>query len=125
MNTQDVNETGRRFHKGLYTSIGELILLSVVSRTKEPLYGYQIGKIIEKDNEGLPIIKLGTLYPVLRSLEREGLLESHIDPSVTGPPRRYYRITESGIEALAQLTQTWNQAKLFVDNILTGGNHDK
>ena len=123
--TVNVNEINKNFQEGLYTGISMLILLCVVGRSSEPIYGYQIAKTIEKDNADIPVIKLGTLYPVLRSLERDGLLESRVDPSVSGPPRRYYRITELGMKTLKQLTITWQQAKNFVDNLMIGAKDDK
>jgi PadR family transcriptional regulator, regulatory protein PadR len=119
------DEINKDFQKGLYTGISVYILLCVVGRAKEPIYGYQIAKIIEKDNEDIPVIKLGTLYPVLRSLEKDGLLESRIDPSVNGPPRKYYRITELGNKTLEQLSGTWQRAKDFVDNLRLGVEDDK
>jgi PadR family transcriptional regulator, regulatory protein PadR len=125
MNLKEIEEANKNFQKGLYTGITEIVLLSVVSRAKEPLYGYQIAKIIEKENTEIPIIKLGTLYPVLRALEQNGFLASRVDPSISGPPRRYYQITKMGLNALAQLADTWDQTKLFVDHILTGVNDDK
>ena len=125
MNTRDINEINKDFQKGIYTGISVLILLSVVGRSKEPIYGYQIAKIIEKDNADIPVIKLGTLYPVLRSMEQDGLLESRVDPSVNGPPRRYYRITELGTRTLKQLNTTWQQAKTFVDSLMIGAENDK
>jgi PadR family transcriptional regulator PadR len=125
MNAKDINETNKDFQKGLYTGISVLILLCVVGRAKEPIYGYQIAKIIENDNEDIPIIKLGTLYPVLRSLEKDGLLESRVDPSVSGPPRRYYRITELGTMTLEQLSKTWQRANNFVNSIMIGADDDK
>ncbi len=125
MNTKDINEINRDFQKGLYTGISVLILLCVVGRAKEPIYGYQIAKIIEKENADIPVIKLGTLYPVLRSLEKDGLLESRVDPSVSGPPRRYYRITELGTSTLEQLSLTWQRAKNFLDSIMIGAEDDK
>lgn len=120
MNAKEISETNRDFQKGLYTGISVFILLCVVGRSKEPIYGYQIAKIIEKDNEDIPIIKLGTLYPVLRQLEKDGLLESKVDPSVSGPPRRYYKITELGIRTLAELRKTWQRATTFIESIMTG-----
>ncbi len=125
MNAKDINETNKDFQKGLYTGISVFILLCVVGRAKEPIYGYQIAKIIEKDNEDIPIIKLGTLYPVLRSLEKDGLLESKVDPSVTGPPRRYYRITELGSRTLIELNKTWRRATTFIDSIMIGAENGK
>ena len=73
-----------------------LVLLKVLSRSKEPMYGYQIAKLLEDNGPDLPLMKQGTLYPVLRSLEENGLLSSIVEPSVSGPPRRYYKITEAG-----------------------------
>jgi PadR family transcriptional regulator PadR len=125
MISKEIEAANKNFQKGLYTGISELILLSVVCRAKEPLYGYQIAKIIEKQNSEIPVIKLGTLYPVLRSLEQSGFLESRVDPSISGPPRRYYKTTDLGLSTLAQLASTWNSTRLFVDNILTGASHDK
>jgi PadR family transcriptional regulator PadR len=66
------------------------------------------------------MMKQGALYPVLRSLERSGLLESTVEPSVSGPPRRYYRITEAGRRTLEQWTEMWRETKSFVDTILKG-----
>ena len=87
------------------------------------MYGYQIAKIIEMNKEKVPMMKQGALYPVLRSLENSGLLDSHVDPSVSGPPRRYYKITESGQKTLGNWTEIWDQTKAFVDNILKGGSN--
>jgi PadR family transcriptional regulator, regulatory protein PadR len=125
MNTRDINEINKDFQKGIYTGISVLILLRVVSQAGEPIYGYQIAKVIEKDNADIPVIKLGTLYPVLRSLEKDGLLESRVDPSVNGPPRRYYQITKAGTRALEQLNLTWQRAKNFVDTLNVGASDDK
>ena len=125
MNKEILNEINRDFQKGFYTGVSVLILLGVVARAKEPIYGYQIAKTIEGNNADTPIIKLGTLYPILRALERDGLLESKIDPSVTGPPRKYYKITDTGRIALEQLNSAWEQGKKFMDGILTGVGNDK
>jgi PadR family transcriptional regulator PadR len=92
----------------------------ILSHADEPMYGYRIAKFMEVDDENIPMMKQGALYPVLRSLEGSGLLESHVDPSISGPPRRYYKITESGLETLKSWKKIWNQTKSFVDGILKG-----
>jgi PadR family transcriptional regulator PadR len=121
----DKNNAVDNFQKGLNTGIAELILLSVVQKSKEHLYGYQIAKIIEKENGEVPVIKLGTLYPFLRSLEKSGFLESRLDHSSAGPPRRYYQITEKGKATLQELIVSWNRTKLFVNNILAGNQDER
>jgi PadR family transcriptional regulator PadR len=110
----------KKFQKELNAGTSSLILLSVLSQSKEPLYGYQIAKMLEESGPDIPMMKQGTLYPVLRSLEENSLLESMVEPSVSGPPRRYYKITKNGRAALAEWLEVWNQTKKFVDANLKG-----
>lgn len=115
-----ISETNKKFQKELNSGTASLVLLGVLDRAKESMYGYQIAKLIEAHDESVQMMKQGALYPVLRSLENSGLLESHVDPSVSGPPRRYYKITRSGQETLKAWAQIWDQTKAFVDTILEG-----
>jgi len=106
----------KKFQKELNAGTSSLVLLSVLSRSKEPMYGYQIAKLIEGEQEDAAG-KQGVLYPVLRSLEGSGLLTSMVEPSVSGPPRRYYQITEAGRESLARWLNIWRKTRDFVDRI--------
>ncbi|MFC2164981.1 PadR family transcriptional regulator [Acidobacteriota bacterium] len=117
-------DANKKFQKELNSGTAALVLLSVLGRAKESMYGYQIAKMIETKNDAVPMMKQGALYPVLRSLENSGLLESHVDPSVTGPPRRYYKITRSGREALKNWMEIWSHTKAFVDGLLAGDRND-
>ncbi len=110
----------KKFQKELNSGTSSLVLLNVLSRSSEPMYGYQIAKLLEESGPEIPMMKQGTLYPVLRSLEENGLLSSVVEPSVSGPPRRYYKITEDGHAALAEWLEIWKQTKKFVDAILKG-----
>jgi PadR family transcriptional regulator PadR len=110
----------KKFQKEMNAGTSSLVLLNVLSRSKEPMYGYQIAKLLEENGPDLPLMKQGTLYPVLRSLEENGLLSSIVEPSVSGPPRRYYTITPEGREALKEWLEIWKQTKKFVDTILKG-----
>ena len=110
----------KKFQKELNSGTTALVLLSVLSRTSEPMYGYQIAKQIGADGGDVPMVKQGALYPVLRSLENGGLLRSHVEPSVSGPPRRYYNITEAGSQTLERWMEIWQKTKSFVDNTLKG-----
>ena len=116
----EISSHTRKFQKELNAGTSSLILLSVLSRSKESMYGYQIAKMLEESGPDIPMMKQGTLYPVLRSLEENGLLESIVEPSVSGPPRRYYKITSDGRSALEEWLETWKQTKKFVDAILKG-----
>ncbi len=116
----DDNAANKKFQKELNSGTVALVLLSVLARSTEPLYGYQIAKHVGAWKENIPMMKQGALYPVLRSLENSGLLKSEVEPSVSGPPRRYYKITDTGRETLAEWTQIWDQTKTFVDETLKG-----
>jgi len=47
-----------------------------------------------------------------------------VEPSVSGPPRRYYNITEAGRQTLQIWEQIWGQTKTFVDTVLKGVSYD-
>jgi len=116
---EDVEQSlQRKFQKELNAGIVSLVLLSILADAREPLYGYQIAKQLER--EGTAIMKQGTLYPVLRSLCAGGYLDSQVEPSVSGPPRRYYHITDAGKNVLAQWKSAWVSTRDFVDSILEG-----
>ena len=115
------NEETKKFQKELNSGTTALVLLGILGQTSKPMYGYEIAKLIEANVKDIPIMKQGALYPVLRSLESIGLLESEVEPSVSGPPRRYYRITETGRETLERWREIWEQTKTLVDNVMHGG----
>ena len=110
----------RKFHKELSAGIVSLVLLGVLARARTPMYGYQIVKRLEATGEGVLSDKQSALYPVLRNLSASGLLDSHVEPSVSGPPRRYYRITPLGQDVLQDWAGTWNTTRQFVDSVLKG-----
>lgn len=117
----NTSEETRKFQKELNSGTTALVLLGILKQASAPMYGYQIAKYIEASCENTPIMKQGALYPVLRALESGGLLESEVEPSVSGPPRRYYRITDAGRETLETWREIWDRTKALVDVILQGG----
>ena len=110
----------KKFQKELNAGIASLVLLSVLDKSREPMYGYQIAKLLDDYSGEASFMKQGALYPVLRSLEGSGLLESKVEPSVSGPPRRYYEITVEGKETLVVWQGVWKQMKSFVDKAIKG-----
>lgn len=116
----DLDSHLRKFQKELSTGTVSLALLAVLGAAGEPMYGYQIAKRLEREGEGVLSGKQSALYPVLRNLEAAGLLESHVEPSSSGPPRRYYRINERGREVLAQWRHAWQATRDSVDSVLEG-----
>lgn len=81
-----------------------VIVLAVLSQLDEPQYGYSL---IKRLGEGGLEIDQGTLYPLLRRLESQGLLTS--DWRIEGErPRRYYLLSEEGRQMLPRLKEEWN-----------------
>ncbi|MCG3227731.1 MAG: helix-turn-helix transcriptional regulator [Candidatus Heimdallarchaeota archaeon] len=84
------------FESELLRGISTLSALSIIQRhPEEGIYGYQLLKELEHDTKKILVIEEGTLYPILRKLERDGLLSSARKES-GGRPRKYYQLTEEG-----------------------------
>jgi PadR family transcriptional regulator PadR len=113
---EDLNT--RKFQRELSAGLTSLVLLSVLADATEDLYGYEIARRLSGESDGSGPFKLGALYPVLRNLSAAGLLSSRVVPSYSGPPRRYYRITPLGRDALASWRATWTATRDFVDSTL-------
>ncbi len=82
----------------------ELCILSIIS--EEEIYPSDIIKKLEDSDL---IVVQGTLYPLLTRLKNAGLLSYNWKESTSGPPRKYYNITETGHDFLEGLMATWNQ----------------
>ncbi len=90
------------------------LVLSVLSQLDEERYGWSLAQRLSE--RGLEIDQ-GTLYPLLRRLEEQGLLDS--EWSVEGArPRRYYRLNDAGRTALETLTDEWYGLVAVVDRLL-------
>ena len=93
-----------------------ILVLATLSQLKEAKYGYAlINNLAER---GLDI-EQGTLYPLLRRLESQGLLQS--EWNVEGPrPRRYYVISSAGSSLLELLIAEWRNLTTVMDGLLDG-----
>jgi DNA-binding PadR family transcriptional regulator len=108
----------------LETLVGELrrgaLTLAVLSQLAKAEYGYSLKQQLA--NQGLEIHE-GTLYPLLRRLEAQGLLVSEWRVVEETRPRRYYRMSPQGAQALRDLSQEWTQISKSLGGLLnnTGG----
>lgn len=108
----------QKFQKSLNGGLVGLVLLAMLERLGEDLYGYEIAKRLADANQGISPFAGGSIYPVLRQLSAEELLVSRIVPSYSGPPRRYYRITPKGRAVLAEWKLIWRDKTSFVDRFI-------
>lgn len=91
-----------------------VLVLAVLSRLEEERYGYDL--ISRLDEKGLEI-EQGTLYPLLRRLEEQGLLTS--EWNVEGSrPRRYYQLSSQGKEMLSALRDEWYSLTEVMNQLL-------
>jgi PadR family transcriptional regulator PadR len=95
-----LENTKAQMRKGIL----ELCVLSIVSR--EEAYPTDI---IRRLKEARLIVVEGTLYPLLNRLKDAELLSYTWKESKSGPPRKYYEITPSGVEFLKGLQDTWKE----------------
>jgi len=91
-----------------------VIVLAVLSQLQEEQYGYSLMKKLE--DQGLQVDQ-GTLYPLLRRLEEQKLLESNWRME-TSRPRRYYVLSATGKDVLQEMTLEWSRIKTTVDKML-------
>ncbi len=93
-----------------------IIAIAVLSQLEEEQYGYSLLKLLS--DQGL-VIDQGTLYPLLRRLEAQGLLQSNWRIVDEVRPRRYYVISPQGRAALAQLKSEWGSIVTTVQQMLS------
>ncbi len=91
-----------------------VIVLAVLSQLDQEQYGYSLMKRLEE--QGMQIDQ-GTLYPLLRRLEEQNILESRWGME-TSRPRRYYLLSSFGKEVLENMTVEWTRIRSTVDELL-------
>ena len=90
------------------------LVLSVLLNTKKPIYGYSLVQSLQ--DSGMKIDK-NTLYPLLRRLDKQGLLFSSWNTS-ENRARKYYQISEVGEAVLSQLIKEWKEMNLNIEKML-------
>ncbi|MCD4789662.1 MAG: PadR family transcriptional regulator [Bacteroidales bacterium] len=104
----NIEKTTAQMRKGVL----EYCILSIIN--EKEVYA---SDIIQKLKEAKLIVVEGTLYPLLTRLKNDGLLSYRWEESKSGPPRKYYEITESGINFLKDLDLGWNELVEAVNKV--------
>jgi PadR family transcriptional regulator PadR len=92
----------------------ELCVLALLSRGDA--YGYEIASRLAK---GIGMGE-GTIYPLMRRMQADGLVETYLVESPSGPSRKYYRLTPSGVASFSAQKTEWSQFSAAVNEILGG-----
>lgn len=111
--TMNVENTKVQMRKGIL----EYCILSIISRGE--VYA---SDVIDNLKDAHLIVVEGTLYPLLTRLKNSGYLSYQWKESVSGPPRKYYILTEQGKQFLKELDQTWEEL-VYAVNLTTGSSN--
>lgn len=92
----------------------EFCVLALLEQRKH--YGFELVQELSRA-DGL-LTSEGTIYPLLSRLRRDGLVDTEWRESTSGPPRKYYRLTRDGRDALQRYRRQWEQFRDAVDAIV-------
>ena len=104
-----------KISKELVTGSIPIMVLSTIE--KQDLYGYMIVRELKLRSEDVFVLKEGTLYPVLHSLEKEGYAESYWSDA-EGRKSKYYHITKKGLRHLASKKEEFAELTSTVTRVL-------
>lgn len=92
------------FESELLRGISTVAVLQILQKfSQEGIYGYQLLKELEAETNNVLVIEEGTLYPLLRKMENDGVLKS-IKKELGGRPRKYYYLTDAGQKLLNHMS---------------------
>ena len=111
----NIENTKAQMRKGVL----EFCILSVLK--EKDAY---TSEILETLKKAKLLVVEGTIYPLLTRLKNEGLLNYRWEESTSGPPRKYYGLTEIGKEFLNELNGTWTELADAVNIITKKNNHE-
>jgi DNA-binding PadR family transcriptional regulator len=99
-------DTPRGYDSDLLRGNTDSLLLFLINESGQT-YGYRLIKEVEERSQGYFRFKEGTVYPALRKLENEGLINGEWKKLPNGQERRYYTMTEQGRELLREKLDMW------------------
>ena len=105
--------------KTLVTRSTSMLLLKLLQT--EDMYGYQMIEELARRSDDTFSLKAGTLYPLLHSLQEQGMIEVYEKTAETGRLRKYYRLTKEGHRMLEVKEAEWYDYSTAVNKVLSGG----
>lgn len=106
-----------RLDRELASGLQHLLVLALVSKSG-PLHGYGLIRAMEEATGGRQFWKEGTIYPMLASLDRDGLVASRWGNPTSGPRRKYYELTPAGRQVLRLGVANWHDLRAAVDRVV-------
>lgn len=110
-----------KIDKSLMTGSTTMLILRLLENSD--MYGYQMIEELERRSQNVFTLKAGTLYPILHTLEQQGMIESYDMEADNVRPRKYYRITKQGKKMLEEKKAEWKVYSSTVNQVLGGVNY--
>lgn len=101
-----------KIEKSLLSGSTPLLVLSLLK--DGDMYGYEMIEELARRSDDTFLLKEGTLYPLLHTLEKEGLIHAYNKTAPSGRERKYYRLTPAGGQQLHYKQEEW---KLFSEKV--------
>ncbi|MCT4592483.1 MAG: PadR family transcriptional regulator [Candidatus Gracilibacteria bacterium] len=108
MSLELISKISSQMRKGIL----EFLILSIISKGES-----YASDIIEKLKKNKLIVVEGTLYPLLSRLKKDGFISYYWIESNQGPPRKYYKLTPQGTEALSVMQSVWSNLEKAAKNL--------
>lgn len=106
-------------NKSLLTGSTTMLILKLLEG--KDMYGYQMIEELAKRSDNTFSLKAGTLYPLLHTLEEQGMINSYDENADSARVRKYYSITKKGQGILAEKEDEWKAYTFAVNKVLQGG----
>jgi PadR family transcriptional regulator PadR len=83
---------------------------------QHPTHAYEL--VLRLEQQGLPGVGYGTVYPLMSRLRRDGLVSQHVEASPSGPPRKVFDVSAAGRQALSEWTNQWVETTNAINGLL-------
>lgn len=121
----DPNALFDRAQRDLGVGTAWLVVLAVIAKATGKsggaVHGYEIARQLTDSAPPGVAMKHGTLYPILRTMEAEGLVTSQLVASNEGPARKCFTLTPAGRATLDVWAEAWGRTRVWVDGIVESG----
>ncbi|EJP81908.1 TPA: PadR family transcriptional regulator [Bacillus thuringiensis] len=101
-------------HSQMLKGLLEGCILYIISQ--EEIYGYELSTKLNQF--GFTFVSEGSIYPILLRMKKEKLIEGTLTTSNLGPKRKYYHVTNKGLEKLEVFTRSWNRVSTTVNQLI-------
>jgi PadR family transcriptional regulator PadR len=114
----DIGSLTDKAQRDLGVGTAWLVVLAAIARAGTPIHGYELARSLSDSAPPGVTIKHGTLYPILRTMESEGLVTSVLVASNEGPARKCFSMTIAGWHTLQAWVESWRRTRNWVDGVV-------